>query len=82
MISITTKFGTTDALADDMFAGLLEAADTFGQVTWTKIGAHQARGTFTGTDGGPIRLVVADLDDISARQALDIASWVNGMIAD
>ncbi|QNL30205.1 hypothetical protein SEA_MARIOKART_78 [Gordonia phage Mariokart] len=82
MISITTKFGTTDALADDMFAGLLEAADTFGQITWGRITAHQARGTFIGTDGAQIRMVVADLDSISARQAFDIASWVNGMIAD
>lgn len=80
-ITITTRFSTTDALADDVLGGMIEAQNTFGQITWTDLRTDQARGKFTNADGDQVRMVIGNLDDLTARDAFDIASWVNGMIA-
>lgn len=85
MIAIVTKYGTTDAFeaGDDMLKAMLEAQSNLGStITWTHLSEDVARGVFTSTGGDKLRVVVADLMVTSAREALELASWVNGMIAD
>ncbi|AWN04276.1 hypothetical protein FDJ57_gp75 [Gordonia phage Sour] len=84
MIAIVTKYGTTDAFeaGDDMLKAMLEAQSNLGSpITWAHLSEDVARGVFTGSEG-KLRVVVADLMVTSAREALELASWVNGMIAD
>ncbi|QDF17609.1 hypothetical protein SEA_YAGO84_78 [Gordonia phage Yago84] len=84
-IAIVTKFQTNSAEieAPELTAGhLLEAQEQVGtQITWTDIQADCAKGRYTDGSGKEHRIAVADLGVLSAREALDLASWVNGIIA-
>ncbi|URM86178.1 hypothetical protein SEA_BIGGITYBASS_79 [Gordonia phage BiggityBass] len=84
-IAIVTKFQTNgvEIEAPALTAGhLLEAQEQVGtQITWTDIQADCAKGHYAEPTGKRHRIAVVDLGVLSAREALDLASWVNGIIA-
>ncbi|WAB09256.1 hypothetical protein SEA_LITTLEMUNCHKIN_80 [Gordonia phage LittleMunchkin] len=86
MIALVTKFGTRDLDADApalATAHLAMAQDELAaQIIWTDITADVAKGRWVEPGSGKDhRVAVVDLAVTGAREALELASWVNGMIA-
>ena len=74
-----TKGHMTEVRGDQMYAGLLEAQDDLGQVTWDALNGSSAIGVLTHANGhGGTRIAVFDLDCADGLDVIRVTNYVNG----
>ena len=74
-----TKGFVTEVKGDSMYAGLLEAQDDLGAVTWDALNGSVALGVLeyeTANHGD--RVAVFDLDCADGMDVIRVANYVNG----
>jgi hypothetical protein len=72
VVIVTAAKGTEDTTSNDVFSGMLTAQESYGQITWTSIRPFVARGRTLAN----VRIVVVDIDNASAHDAVHAAAWV------
>lgn len=80
-LAIVTKHRVDEIKGESTLDAMVEAQREYGQITWTELDTHQAKGFYVDPEGNKQRIAAMHPELADAMQALLLASWVHGNIA-